>query len=80
MMGSKRSARQPGPMKPASGQNPPRWSVDFWVRDADATARKAAGLGGSVVTEPYDVPGFRQAVLADPQGAEFTVSQLKMGA
>jgi hypothetical protein len=25
---------------------------------------------------PYDVPGFRQAVLADPRGAAFTVSQL----
>jgi hypothetical protein len=27
---------------------------------------------------PPDVPGFRQAVLADPQGAAFTVSALRL--
>jgi uncharacterized protein len=58
---------------------PPRWSVDFRVDDADGTAGRAEALGGKVVTGPYDVPGFRQAVLADPQGATFTVSQLLVG-
>ena len=29
-----------------------------------------------IATAPYDAPGFRQAVLADPQGAAFTVSAL----
>lgn len=54
----------------------PYWSVDFWVHDADGTAARAAELGGRAVMGPYDAPPFRQAVLADPQGATFAVSQL----
>jgi predicted enzyme related to lactoylglutathione lyase len=57
---------------------PPQWSVDFWVHDADGTAEMAAGLGGAVVLSPYDTPGFRRAVLADPHGATFSVSQLML--
>jgi predicted enzyme related to lactoylglutathione lyase len=57
----------------------PHWSIDFWVDDAGATADTAAGLGGKVVVAPYETPGFRQAVLADPQGAVFSVSQLTAG-
>jgi predicted enzyme related to lactoylglutathione lyase len=56
------------------------WSVDFWVDDADATAEHAARLGGTVVLGPFDAPGFRSAVLADPQGAAFSVSTLTAGA
>jgi predicted enzyme related to lactoylglutathione lyase len=52
------------------------WGVDFWISDADAAAEKAKELGGAVVNPPADTPGFRSAVLADPQGAVFTVSQL----
>ena len=56
---------------------PPRWSVDFWVHDVDATADKATELGGEVVVAPDDdMPGFRRAVLADPQGAVFSVSKV----
>jgi hypothetical protein len=33
-------------------------------------------MGRSVVPRPYDVPDFRQAVLADVRGAGFTVSRL----
>jgi predicted enzyme related to lactoylglutathione lyase len=51
------------------------WSVDFRVRDADATARLAVRLGGAIVEAPHDVPGFRTALLADPQGAAFSISQ-----
>ena len=66
-----------GVMAPAAGDAmQPHWSVDFWVADADATAEKAARLGGTVLAPPHDVPGFRNAVLADPQGAVFSVSQL----
>jgi predicted enzyme related to lactoylglutathione lyase len=66
---------------PAAGNGGPggetaRWSVDFWIDDADAPADKATELGGSVVVPPYEVLSFRQAVLADPQGAAFSVSQL----
>jgi uncharacterized protein len=63
---------------PATGA-PARWNVDFWVEDADATAARAVRLGGTVVVEPHDVPGFRNAVVADPQGAVLSVSRLMAG-
>src|SRR4051794_14875252 len=56
-------------MGPAEGGAPARWSVDFWVHDADATARTAEKLGGRVVAGPFDTPLGRHAVLADPAGA-----------
>jgi predicted enzyme related to lactoylglutathione lyase len=56
----------------------PRWSVDFWIDDADAAAARAANLGGTLIVAPYDTPGFRNAVIADPQGAVFSISQLVM--
>jgi uncharacterized protein len=59
----------------SAGANYPHWSVDFYCEDADAIADKTARLGGMVIVPPYDNPGFRGAVLADPQGATFTVSQ-----
>jgi predicted enzyme related to lactoylglutathione lyase len=46
------------------------------VSDTDATAATADELGGRVLAAPFDAPGFRRAVLADPEGAEFSVSQL----
>lgn len=55
----------------------PHWAVDFRVPDADAAADKAKKLGGRVVAGPFDIPRFRQAVLADPKGAVFSVSSLK---
>jgi len=55
---------------------PPHWSVDFWVDDVDSAAAKAARLGGSVVAPPHDTPGFRRCVIADPQGARSSLSQL----
>jgi uncharacterized protein len=58
----------------------PGWSVDFWIDDADTAAEKAAELGGRTLMPPLDTPGFRRAVLADPEGAAFSVSQLKLGA
>jgi predicted enzyme related to lactoylglutathione lyase len=57
---------------------PPHWGVDFWVHDVDEAARATAARGGAVLAEPHDVPGFRQATLADPQGAVFTVSRLRL--
>jgi len=52
------------------------WSVDFWIDDADAAAAKAAALGGSVIIAPHDIAGFRNAAIADPSGAAFSVSTL----
>ena len=54
---------------------PPHWGVTFAVADADATAQKAAELGGTVVVAPFDAPWVRMTVVADPQGATFTASQ-----
>jgi uncharacterized protein len=55
------------------------WRVDFWIADADAAAARATELGGSVVSGPEDAGPFREAVLADPAGATFSVSQLTAG-
>ena len=51
------------------------WSVDFRVRDADASAERAARLGATIADPPHDTPGFRTAGLEDPQGAAFSISQ-----
>lgn len=53
----------------------PRWDVAFWTADADAAAEKTLRAGGKAVVPPFEIPRFRQAVLADPQGAVFTVAQ-----
>lgn len=66
-------------MLPAAEDAPARWGVDFWISDARVAADRVRRLGGSVVTEPYDAPPFVQAVLADPGGAEFSVSELQLG-
>jgi uncharacterized protein len=58
---------------------PSHWGVDFWIADTDAAVAKATELGGKVVGPPTDSGGFRSAVLADPQGAVFTISQLLVG-
>jgi len=54
----------------------PQWTNDFWVDDTDATASRAASLGGAVIVAPYDTPFSRNALLADPQGAIFSVSKV----
>jgi predicted enzyme related to lactoylglutathione lyase len=53
---------------------PPHWSVNFAVRDADSLVRHAVALGGSVLMAPMDTPGFRSAVIRDPQGGTIAVS------
>jgi uncharacterized protein len=58
----------------AKDDGPARWSVDFWVTDADAVAARAPELGGSVVVAPFDSIPTRQAVIADPDGAVFSVT------
>ena len=54
---------------------PAHWSVTFAIDDADATADKAAELGGKVLSPPMDAPWVRMTVLADPQGATFIASK-----
>jgi predicted enzyme related to lactoylglutathione lyase len=51
---------------------PPNWMPYIEATDVDATASKAASLGGTVVVPPADIPEVgRFAVLKDPQGATF---------
>jgi predicted enzyme related to lactoylglutathione lyase len=59
----------------ADGTSPARWEVDFRVRGADEVADRCAELGGEIVEPPRDTPGFRSAVLADPRGATFSITQ-----
>jgi uncharacterized protein len=60
--------------------SPSRWSVDFWVSDLDATAARALDLRGRILVEPHDRPPMRSALLADPAGVTFSVSQVKLSA
>jgi predicted enzyme related to lactoylglutathione lyase len=65
---------------PAAGDGEPaRWEVTFAVGDADASARRAAELGARVVRPPATIGVARVAVLADPEGAVFTVSRYQPG-
>jgi predicted enzyme related to lactoylglutathione lyase len=54
---------------------PAHWAVTFAVDDADAIAKRAAELGGTVLVAPFDAPWVRMTVIADPQGATFTASK-----
>ncbi|MEV4557584.1 VOC family protein [Kitasatospora sp. NPDC049285] len=54
----------------------PAWTVYFRVADADATAKAADQLGGTVRTEPADVfTAGRFAQLTDPTGGQFAIWQ-----
>jgi predicted enzyme related to lactoylglutathione lyase len=59
---------------------PSHWSVDFWVDAVDAAAERTAALDGKVLVPPYEVPGtpLRQAVVADPHGATFSVTEVSV--
>lgn len=60
---------------------PPHWMGYVQVEDVDAVVRKVRELGGTVHVSGKDVPGVgRFAVLADPQGAAFSVLEAAEGA
>jgi hypothetical protein len=63
------------PIPAEEPDTPPHWSVTFATDDADATAAKAAELGGRVIAEPFDAPWVRMTVLEDPQGAILIASK-----
>jgi len=49
---------------------PPYWMSYIAVDDVDAAVGTAAGLGGTVMMAPFDIPNVgRMAVIRDPQGA-----------
>lgn len=56
-------------------QRGPRWTTHFAVSDTDAALRRAVELGGRVVLDVAESEYGRSAVLADPEGAEFTVAR-----
>src|ERR1022692_3632355 len=64
-----------GTVAPQMPGVPNHWHVYFAVTGADATVAKAAELGGSVLSEPFDTPVGRMAVISDPQGATFSILQ-----
>ncbi|AOR31664.1 bleomycin resistance protein [Streptomyces fodineus] len=53
----------------------PHWQTYFEVADVEATVRQVADLGGNVIRQPYDSPHGRVATVADPEGAEFAVTE-----
>jgi predicted enzyme related to lactoylglutathione lyase len=59
-----------GLMKCPNAAAPAHWLAYVTVENVDASATKAANLGGKVVAAPFDVPEVgRIAVVLDPQGA-----------
>jgi uncharacterized protein len=63
-------------MAPADGEAASAWAINFWDHDVDATTAKAVQLGGSAIAPPFDTPISRMAVLADPQGAPFSIANV----
>lgn len=56
---------------------PPGWMVYFAVEDCDASTARASELGAQVHVTPADIPGIgRFAMMADPQGAMFSIITL----
>ena len=65
-------------------ETPPRlttgWVPYIEVRDVDAAAAHAEKLGGTIIRQPFDVPGVgRNALLSDPLGALFGISFSRHG-
>ncbi len=49
---------------------PPHWFTYFAVDDVDATVAATKAEGGSLLREPFEIPGTgRIAILEDPTGA-----------
>jgi predicted enzyme related to lactoylglutathione lyase len=64
-------------IRPEWGDMPSCWGVYFQVTDCDAAVAKVTSLGGRKYMGPMDVAGVgRFAVVADPQGAAFSVIRL----
>lgn len=65
-----------GIMGPVSGSPPmpPAWGAYVTVSDVDASAAKAAQLGGKVLVPPMNIPEVgRFTVIQDPQGAPISL-------
>ena len=65
-------------MGPQQQGMPPHWAIYIAVASADAAAKKAKDLGGTILMEPFDVMDVgRMAVIQDKQGAIFSVWEAK---
>ncbi|MCX4587926.1 VOC family protein [Streptomyces sp. NBC_01481] len=49
------------------------WMTYFEVEDPDEAAERVVGLGGHVVQPPREASSGRLAIVADPEGAVFTI-------
>lgn len=59
---------------PEMAQIPSHWMMYIEVEDVAAAAARCTELGGKVMKEPDEIPGYgRYAVLEDPTGAFFAV-------
>lgn len=64
---------------PAWKEIPSHWMVYFMVEDVDERTARAQAMGATVRVPPRDIPKVgRFAVLADPQGAAFSLFQGKL--
>jgi len=62
-------------LAPLNDGEEPHWHVTFAVTDRDEAVLRAEELGAVVVSGPTDDQWTRSAVVRDPQGAVFTLSQ-----
>jgi predicted enzyme related to lactoylglutathione lyase len=58
---------------------PPAWRVYFGTSDTDVSVARVQANGGSVIREPIDRPYGRMSMLADDQGAVFSLLGLTPG-
>jgi predicted enzyme related to lactoylglutathione lyase len=56
-------------------ETPAHWVVTFAVDDVAAAATTAKELGADILNGPVDAPWTRMALVQDPQGARFIISQ-----
>jgi uncharacterized protein len=60
----------------SAGSGPPRWLSYVTVADVDAAGARVRELGGSLLSDPFDVlDAGRMVVARDPQGAVFALWQ-----
>jgi predicted enzyme related to lactoylglutathione lyase len=67
------------PAGPFPPELPVHWNLYVAVDAPDATATRCEELGGRVLVAPTTIPTGRFAVLADPQGATFSVMHFTAG-
>jgi predicted enzyme related to lactoylglutathione lyase len=65
-----------GGFGPVQGDEPAGWLGSIVTDDVDAATQRVAAAGGTVQSEPVDIPEVgRWSVVADPQGAVFALFQ-----